>query len=68
MQLFYTRKYSVYNLTFNESINLKGYCYTWGVKDGKRGSNEVSTKLDKRNETPNVYVYTTLLRLLPGAE
>lgn len=43
MLLYYSRKYSVYNLTFYESHTREGFCYVWGEADGQRGANEICT-------------------------
>ncbi|XP_072933165.1 uncharacterized protein [Epargyreus clarus] len=45
MLLFYTRKYTVYNLCFYENGTRNGFCYTWGETEGKRGGNEIATIL-----------------------
>ena len=47
MLLFYSRKYTVYNLCFYESFTRSGFCYTWGETEGKRGGNEIATILQK---------------------
>lgn len=47
MLLFYSRKYTMYNETFYESGTHNGYCYIWGEQDGLRGSNEISTTINK---------------------
>ncbi|XP_060803416.1 uncharacterized protein LOC106141967 [Amyelois transitella] len=47
MLLYYSRKYSMYNLTFYESQTQNGFCYLWGECDAKRGSNEVATCITK---------------------
>lgn len=47
MQLYYARKYAEYNFTVYENRTQKGYCYTWGEADGKRGSCEIATCLYK---------------------
>lgn len=47
MLLFYSRKYTVYNLCFYESITRNGFCFVWGETEGKRGANEIGTILQK---------------------
>ncbi len=47
MLFFYYRKYSVYNLTFYESSTRKVFYFTWGEKDGKRGSNGMCSVMEK---------------------
>ncbi|RVE40369.1 hypothetical protein evm_014980 [Chilo suppressalis] len=47
MLLFYSRKYSVFNLCFYESVTRRGFCYLWGETEAKRGGNEISTILKK---------------------
>ena len=44
---FYARKYAYYNLTFYESNTQQVFCYLWGEADGKRGSNEIASCLEK---------------------
>lgn len=43
MLLYYSRKYSVYNLTVYESKTRKGLCNLWGESDAQRGAVEVGT-------------------------
>lgn len=45
MTIGFSRKYAVYNFTIYETGSKKGYCYLWGEKDGKRGSNEICSNL-----------------------
>jgi hypothetical protein len=45
MLLYYSRKYSYYNLTVYESATRDGICFCWGEADGKRGANEISTNV-----------------------
>lgn len=47
MQLYYSRKYAVYNLCFYESVTRNGFCYVWGGSEENRGANEISTILQK---------------------
>lgn len=47
MLLFYSRKYTAYNLCFYETGTRNGFCYTWGETEGKRGGNEIATILQK---------------------
>lgn len=47
MLLFYSRKYTVYNLCFYESVTRNGFCYMWGETEGKRGGNEIASILQK---------------------
>ena len=47
MLLYYSRKYSMYNLTFYESQTQNGFCFLWGESDAKRGSNEIATCVTK---------------------
>lgn len=62
MQLYYSRKYAVYNFTVYESETQNGYCYVWGEADGKRGSCEIASCLYKYlKEVDNRAVHTLLL-------
>lgn len=47
MLLGFSRKYAVFNFTVYETTSKKGYCYLWGEKDGRRGSNEICSNLLK---------------------
>ena len=44
-QLYYKRKPSSYNLSFNSQSNGQGICYLWDETDGSKGSSEVATCL-----------------------
>ncbi|XP_062532904.1 uncharacterized protein LOC134201685 isoform X1 [Bombyx mori] len=64
MLLYYTRKFSVYNLTIYESNTQLGICNTWTEADAKRGANEIATCLlaylkdvDKRGYVKQVILY-----------
>lgn len=46
-QFYYSRKISVYNLTFFESKNKEGSCFFWNEINGKRGSNEIGSIIMK---------------------
>lgn len=62
MQLYYSRKYAVFNFTVYESGTQNGYCYIWGEADGKRGSCEIATCLyNYLKELDNRAVNTLLL-------
>lgn len=62
MQLYYSRKYAVFNFTVYESGTQNGYCYIWGEADGKRGSCEIATCLyNYLKELDNRGVNTLLL-------
>lgn len=43
MNLYYSRKFSTYNLTIYENINQNSFCYLWGEITGNRGCNEIVT-------------------------
>lgn len=43
MNLYYSRKFSTYNLTIYESRNQNAFCYLWGETIGNRGCNEIVT-------------------------
>lgn len=65
MLLYYSRKYSIYNLTFYESVTREGFCFCWGESDGKRGAVEVSTilekfiqKVDERGDITTLLLYS----------
>ncbi|XP_050507499.1 uncharacterized protein LOC126885114 isoform X1 [Diabrotica virgifera virgifera] len=47
MLLYYSRKYAVYNLCFYENGSREGFCYIWGETEGKRGSNEIASIIQK---------------------
>lgn len=44
---FYVRKYAMYNSTFYESNTRNVICFMWGECDGKRGSNEIVSIVEK---------------------
>ncbi|CAB3243640.1 unnamed protein product [Arctia plantaginis] len=65
MLLFYSRKYTMYNLCFYESGTRNGFCYTWGETEGKRGGNEIATilqkyiaEVDSRGSVTNLILYS----------
>lgn len=41
MNLYYSRKFSTYNLTIYESRNQNAFCYLWDETIGNRGCNEI---------------------------
>jgi hypothetical protein len=64
MLLYYSRKYSYYNLTVYESTTREGICFCWGEADGRRGANEICTnvhayltKVDDRRNVTSVALY-----------
>lgn len=64
MLLYYSRKISIFNLTFYESGTREVFCYYWDEVNGKRGANEISTILnryismvDKRETVKNLLLY-----------
>ena len=44
-ELYYSRKFSVYNFTIFEDCTKNGYSYVWDEAEGKRGSCEIGTGL-----------------------
>ncbi|KAF0714952.1 Uncharacterized protein FWK35_00033727, partial [Aphis craccivora] len=64
MNLYYSRKYSVFNCTVYESGTQNSYAYLWGESTGQRGANEIVTcifkylcDLDKRNTYSSIALY-----------
>lgn len=64
MLLYYSRKLSVYNLTFYESCTRDVFCYYWDEVNGKRGANEIASILhtyicmvDERESVTRLLLY-----------
>lgn len=43
--LYYSRKFSTYNLTFYDLSTKDGFCYVWNENEGGRGSDEIGSIL-----------------------
>jgi len=65
MNLYYSRKYSFYNCTVDESGFQNAFAYLWGEIDGQRGCNEIASsiykyfiKVDIKNKITSIALYS----------
>ena len=59
-QIYYKRKFAVYNFTIYEGHSGDGFCYMWDESEGKRGAAEIATcLLDYLKSLPESVTHVT---------